>query len=101
MIVVIRIENLNGRTEIGLNDKNNMCIVNGTKKNVDVSKFIKEIIGLTLSWTPVMKKDNVIDAESYTVLITNGKTEKTYVGKNAFPLNYNEFKKLISEIIYG
>ena len=84
---------------IFIDDVKNECLVDGVEKVIDTKAFIDNLLPLTISWKKKMIGEKYLDGNSYSLEITDGDQVISYVGKNSFPENYNEFVELIRGVI--
>lgn len=98
MQVFIRIFNRENETRISADEKTNKILVNGKKVSVDVLEFVSQISVITAGWRESYVNNTVLDGEEFMVLIKNGRRERRIIGKNSFPFNYGDFKKLLSGV---
>lgn len=99
MKIKIIIKSAFERQEIEIDTKTNTCLLNGSKKVINTYDFADKLCLLVLGWNSEYVNENIIDGESFLVEIEDENTTKKYVGKNAYPYNYNKFLKLVMEVI--
>lgn len=67
---------------------------------VDIPAFSQKILEMVKSWEPEMINPGIFDGCRYYVKIfRNGKMERSYLGQNKFPPNYDDFCELIGRPI--
>lgn len=100
MNILININSYKNNYEIQVDGKEKIIWVNSKSVKVDVDKFISRLEKIISSWeNRYISYSPVTDSENYEIIITKGNDVYTYQGINKFPPNYNEFIKLIKEII--
>ena len=97
MKIEIELISMYKNTKIDVID--DVFFVNGTKKDVDIERFMRRLFCITATWKENMVDNGILDGESYKVKIYDSDKKATYFGKNNFPANYGEFVRLISEVI--
>ena len=73
--------------------------VNDELKNIDVECFLRRLFCIVATWKNTLIDLSIVDGESYEVFIDDGQNNAKYVGKSRYPKNYNEFIKLIDEVM--
>ena len=100
MQIYIKIMNLVGVSNIFGDDNAEIVEVNGDKVDVDAREFVGQMSLVLSSWKEKYINNLILDGEEYRVKIVNDEGEERMLyGKNAFPENYGEFKKLIGEVL--
>ena len=98
MKISITVQNLSSVINLSINDETNEAILNGNEIQIDVSAFVSKLVAIVSSWEKEMINNLIVDGESYSVKIENQCKTYKYVGRNKFPINYRDFKKLISSL---
>ena len=98
MKIVIKISNLITSLNIQVDDEKGMFLLNNKAIDVDIEKFVSSLTTILASWQQKMVDESVIDGEEYSVKLRIGTKTRTYIGKNKFPSNYRDFKKLIEGV---
>ena len=99
MKLYIRVTNINISTEISIDTDASLFLVNGVRKDIDIMSFLTKLQLIISSWEKTMIDSGVIDGESYYIHFTSDAIDMEYVGNNAFPVSYAEFKSLLSEVV--
>ena len=81
-----------------LDTQRRICRVDGLIYDVDVEDLAFNICAYVNKWPKELKNDLILDGENYKVEIENEGVKDCFVGKNAFPENYNEFKRFILDV---
>lgn len=87
------------KKKIEIDTKTNQCLVNNVPKSINTYEFAKKLCIITLPWKQEYYNPTVIDGESFLIEIVEDSVCKKYVGFNDYPANYNQFLKLITEVI--
>ena len=98
MKIVIRLNSLTEKLIIKIDDEKLTFLVNEKSKKVDINNFVMRLQVIVSSWEPLMVDDSILDGIEYEVVMKLGDKIKKYIGKNAFPLNYDKFIQLINEV---
>ena len=98
MQILIRLGNMAENLTIKIDDEKSIFLVNKEKKDVNITDFIMRLQIIVASWQPVMIDDSIIDGSWYEVEMKMGDKTRKYIGRNAFPLDYNSFIQLINEV---
>lgn len=100
MKVLIKIMNLNHVLNIYADNKENEIIINNKPINYDAKKFVDNILIITSNWKNSYYNGRILDGEEFRIkLISDNNEERLIVGKNSFPSNYDDFKKIINEVL--
>lgn len=78
-----------------------ICKINDEKYDVNADSVALRLYAYTFNWPENIKNRNILDGEKYKVTIKSDKDEKVFIGENAFPTNYKDFKKYIYDIQKG
>ena len=98
MNIFIKVQSLTKTTELSIDTELGTCICNGVSKSIDTMSFLTKLQTIIAPWQYEMVNDGVIDGESYTIELRLPKKLRRYIGRNRFPLNYGDFKSLLSEV---
>lgn len=98
MQIVIRLGNIAQNLNIKIDDEKSIFLLNGQPKDVDIDKFVMKLQVIIASWDLEMIDNTIVDGTWYEIDMKLGNKTRKYVGKNAFPLNYDEFISLINEV---
>jgi hypothetical protein len=98
MHILINVGNVKTNATIKINDEKEIFLVNNKHKNVDIDEFIMKLQSIISSWQLVMEDNAVIDGGWYNIKIKSGDKVRNYIGKNAFPINYDAFIELINGV---
>lgn len=98
MQIVIRLGSMSQNLNIKVDDEKSIFLLNGKPKDVDIDKFVMRLQVIIASWDLMMVNNSIVDGSWYQIDIKLGNKTRKYVGKNAFPLNYDEFINLINEV---
>ena len=90
-----RIETIN----LKLDTENKVCQINDVVYDVNVEELAFEIYTCVYNWPKKLKRSNVIDGETYNIIIEQENKIEEFVGINAFPPNYGKFKQYIYNIL--
>ena len=99
MQIIISLGNISNQTVIKIDDENALFLVNERPKKVDINRFIMRMQSIISSWQYTMINNRIIDGSWYDIKIKSGDNKRHYVGKNAYPQNYDEFISLINEVV--
>ncbi len=95
MKVKISIQNMVNFTNLVVDDETNKATLNGQEIKLDIPYFVSKLVAIVSSWKSKMINDFIVDGEIYLVKIENEGKIYTFEGRNKFPENYREFKKLL------
>ena len=98
--ILIDIKNMYLSTEIQIDCKENKMWVKGREVEVDIEKFITKLFFITADWEDEYLQD-VLDAEDFSLYITDGEKSQKVHCKGRYPANYGELKELLMEIVNG
>lgn len=96
MDVLIDIKNRFGTTEIQIDGDNKKMWINGKNVATDVDVFLSRLFGITALWGKEYYH-GTLDAEEFSLYITDGKQTQKVHCKGDYPINYGELKDLIFE----
>ena len=77
----------------------NEVLVNCTPIDFDAIKFVGDISLITLNWNNEYVNNSILDGEECRVKLVQDDKERIIKCKNAFPLNYGEFKETINKVV--
>ena len=98
MKITIKIYNFNQQTKICIDEKKNLLTFNGIKKNLNIPEITEKICILVSAWQNSYVNTSNIDGENYEIIIDENEKKFIYSGKNSFPHNYLELKKIVEEV---
>ena len=85
-------------TKINISTKKLKVVINDKIRDITIDK-INELLEITKYWN-TNYQGFILDAEKFNIkLIFNNQYIKTYQGNGAYPHNYNDFKRWISDIV--
>jgi len=85
-------------TKIDISTKKLKLLIDNKIRNITHEK-INELLKIIEYWKSSYQ-EFILDAEKFDIkLISKNKIEKEYQGNGAYPYNYNDFKRWISDIL--
>lgn len=99
MQIIISFGSSISQTVIKIDDAKPLFLVNDKPKDIDINRFIMRMQSIISSWQYTMINNRIIDGSWYDIKIKSGDNKRHYVGKNAYPQNYDEFISLLNEVI--
>ena len=100
MKVLIKLTNLSQVLNIYADDNTNEILVNYSPINYDARKFVGDISAIIFNWKDSYYNNKVLDGEEFRIkIITDNNKERIIIGKNSFPSNYGDFKKIVNEVV--
>lgn len=97
MKIKIELSSLREITKILINTDVSVVSYNGKVVDMDISNLTKKLYRIISYWEREYI-DNVFDAESFVIKITDEEKTVNYMGCGRYPDNYAEFLQLIKEI---
>lgn len=94
----IFIKLLSDTNNINIEITNDVFMVNGEKKDVNIRMFVNKLLSIVGCWDAEMFNNKQTDADSFEVVINDGGKQYKYSGRGEYPINYYEFVKLINEV---
>lgn len=99
MVIKIKVFNRFESHKMILDGDKNLVEYNGLVITKNVDNEIKKFINIFSSWNGDYNNPMCCDIEDFDVTVFDGKKSKSITGCGNFPENYDEFKKLLKEII--
>ena len=99
MVVEIIIRSYSLNVKLLADEEKSFIFINGKKIKYLPEEFIANLLPVINKWDSVMINNGVVDGGEYFIKIKNDGKERSIIGKNSFPINYNDFVKLINEVM--
>ena len=94
----IEVNNNNELKEIMFDTDAEELFLNGVKKDIDVDDFAIRFLLIVSSWDEKMVDEEILDGDSYHIIIKEDQLKKEYFIQNESPESFNDFIDLIGEI---
>ena len=94
----IEVNNNNELKEIMFDTDAEELFLNGVKKDIDVDDFAIRFLLIVSSWDEKMVDEEILDGDSYHIIIKEDQLKKEYFIQNEYPESFNDFIDLIGEI---
>lgn len=100
MKVLVKLMDFSGVKNIYADEKTGEFSINSMLVNYDAEKFVSRVCSITLGWKNEYINNSVLDGVEYRIkLVSDNGKERVIVGKNKYPSNYDEFAKVIGEVL--
>lgn len=100
MKIFIKIRNIEQTLNIYADDQTNEIIINDKIFDFNATKFVGDISAIIFNWKDSYYNNKVLDGEEFRIkIITDNNKERIIIGKNSFPSNYGDFKKIVNEVV--
>ncbi len=88
-----------GKTIIEADNEQNIFTLNGQDvEHMDVQDFLVRLSLLSFSWKGSMRGKHILDEEYYQINLIDGKIDRDFSFRGAYPKNFNDFLSLLSEV---
>ncbi len=95
--IEIKLNTLNKRLNLLLDCINSKAIFNGKEIAIDLEGFCSKVLQIVSAWDSNMINRSSYDGLRYSVTIFKEDKKCSYVGKNKYPENFDEFIALLKD----